>query len=84
MKNDPAIGRHRTVKVKRALLEEGVPYACAICGLTEWRGEQISLELDHIDGDFSNNERANVWLLCPNCHSQQPTSLRRQKAKPQQ
>lgn len=27
-------------------------------------------EVDHIDGDFTNNERANLQPLCKSCHSQ--------------
>ncbi|MGY4893350.1 MAG: HNH endonuclease [Candidatus Saccharimonadota bacterium] len=30
---------------------------------------QIPLEIDHIDGDSSNNSESNLILLCPNCHS---------------
>jgi len=41
---------------------------CADCGLSEWRGEQIPLELHHKDGDAGNNEYSNLTLLCPNCH----------------
>ena len=29
----------------------------------------ISLELDHIDGDNTNNEIKNLRYLCPNCHA---------------
>lgn len=42
---------------------------CENCGLTEWQGEPINLEIHHIDGDRSNNELDNLLLLCPNCHS---------------
>ena len=45
-------------------------YRCSSCGLTEWKGKSLSLELDHIDGDSSNNELTNLRFLCPNCHSQ--------------
>ena len=27
------------------------------------------LELEHIDGDWSNTRLENLTLLCPNCHS---------------
>lgn len=47
--------------------------ACLHCGLTEWMGEKIVLELDHINGDSSNNKRDNLRGLCPNCHSLTPT-----------
>lgn len=45
-------------------------YGCETCGYTEWRGQPISLELHHIDGDYRNNKFDNLQLLCPNCHSQ--------------
>lgn len=47
-------------------------YKCECCGLEEWQGKLISLELHHIDGDRYNNELNNLQLLCPNCHSQTP------------
>lgn len=42
---------------------------CADCGLFEWRGEELPLELHHKDGDAGNNEYSNISLLCPNCHA---------------
>lgn len=47
--------------------------SCLFCGISEWRGQFITLELDHIDGNSSNNVRENLRLLCPNCHSQTDT-----------
>ena len=49
------------------------PYHCDTCSLTEWNGQHITLELDHIDGVRDNNELNNLRWLCPNCHSQTPT-----------
>ena len=46
---------------------------CNKCGLSEWLGKPISLELEHKDGNHYNNSRENVELLCPNCHSQTDT-----------
>lgn len=43
---------------------------CENCGLTEWLGKQITLEVHHIDGNHINNVETNLQLLCPNCHSQ--------------
>lgn len=42
---------------------------CGHCGISEWLGLPITLELHHIDGDNSNNVRENLSFLCPNCHS---------------
>jgi Zn finger protein HypA/HybF involved in hydrogenase expression len=48
-------------------------YKCDECGLSEWRGNPITLWLDHIDGDASNNSPDNFRLVCPNCDSQSST-----------
>jgi hypothetical protein len=46
---------------------------CEICKLSEWLGEKIPLELDHISGNWADNFDDNIRLLCPNCHAQTPT-----------
>jgi predicted HNH restriction endonuclease len=30
---------------------------------------KVPIELEHIDGNSTNNELSNLKLLCPNCHS---------------
>jgi hypothetical protein len=47
--------------------------SCFICGINEYNSKPIGLELDHIDGDWRNNSKDNLRLLCPNCHSQTDT-----------
>lgn len=42
---------------------------CECCGLSEWLGKEIALEVHHIDGDGLNNDLSNLQILCPNCHS---------------
>jgi hypothetical protein len=67
--------RIRTIYLRRALKESGTPYECAVCGLgSEWNGQNLVLEVDHIDGNWRCNEKDNLRFICPNCHSQQPTS----------
>lgn len=48
-------------------------YKCECCGITEWNGKEIRLQVHHIDGDHFNNELENLQILCPNCHSQTDT-----------
>ncbi len=56
-------------------------YHCQCCGISDWMGSKITLELDHIDGDPSNNFPQNLRLLCPNCHSITPTWKGKNKGK---
>ena len=60
--------------VKRALLREGVfTNRCDICGITEWQGRPLSMQLDHINGARGDHRVENLRMLCPNCHSQTET-----------
>ena len=57
-------------KVRLKLLKEGYKeHKCENCGLTEWLGQPIPLELHHKDGNPHNNVLENYVLLCPNCHA---------------
>lgn len=61
--------------LKQKLIRDGLREAkCEICGLSEWLGNPIPLELDHIDGNHYNNDLNNVRIICPNCHALQPTN----------
>lgn len=60
-------------KIKKRLLESGVKvYKCENpeCGVSEWHGMPIQLQLHHINGNHFDNRLENLVLLCPNCHSQ--------------
>ena len=50
-----------------------IDYRCEKCGISSWMDEEISLHLDHINGDYTDNRIKNLRFLCPNCHSQTPT-----------
>lgn len=60
-------------RLKRALIEIGVKYECSCCSISEWRGLVLTLDIDHIDGDWSNCLKENLRFLCPNCHRQTNT-----------
>jgi len=57
----------------RRYLQEQRGEGCEICGITEWNGKEIVLEMDHIDGNHKNNVPENLRMICPNCHSQTDT-----------
>ena len=54
-------------------------YKCSICNLSNWQDKPITLIVDHINGDASNNFPENLRLLCPNCNSQTSTFSGRNK-----
>jgi 5-methylcytosine-specific restriction endonuclease McrA len=54
---------------KKYLIEQR-GYACEVCDVSEWNGNPLTLQVDHINGDATNNHPTNLQLICPNCHSQ--------------
>jgi len=62
---------YNRTKLKDRLIQEGLKeYKCEICGISEWLGHPISLQLHHLNGINNDNRLSNLQLLCPNCHSQ--------------
>ncbi len=59
-----------SLHIKRYLMEK-YNYKCSRCGWGEKNiyTNKIPLEVEHIDGDYTNNNEENLILLCPNCHS---------------
>lgn len=73
--NSSCIQSHR---LKEKLIREGVKEAkCEWCGITEWMGEPVVLELDHKNNNSTDHRIENVQILCPNCHALKTRHARR-------
>lgn len=70
-------GRRENAKLlRRALMESGVTYECATCKQPPiWQGSPLTLDVDHINGDWLDDRQENLQFLCPNCHTQLSRNL---------
>lgn len=57
--------------LKSRLIKEGFKTnVCEVCGLSEWNGNPLTMQMHHKDGNKKNNSLDNLMMICPNCHAQ--------------
>ena len=60
--------------IKRRLMEAGIlKNKCDECGIMDWHGKPLSIQLHHSNGIRNDHRFENLRMLCPNCHSQTST-----------
>lgn len=71
--------RVKNRELKKMLDAHNVKCECNICKISEWLGEPIVLDIDHIDENCTNNKLDNLQYLCPNCHRQKTIKFKSKK-----
>jgi len=68
--------------IRRYLIEK-FGKKCFLCGWTRINPttKRVPLEIDHINGNAEDNSEDNLRLICPNCHSLNPTFRNLNKGK---
>jgi len=66
---------YQSYKLKKRLFAAGLKSPqCELCGWSKRTADgRVPLELDHVNGQPTDNRIENLRILCPNCHSLQPT-----------
>lgn len=64
-------GKYQLSRNIRRYMLKKYDYKCSRCGWGEINPytNTVPLEIEHIDGDYTNNNEDNLDVLCPNCHS---------------
>ncbi len=72
---------YQSYKLKKLLFQYKLKQPkCELCSWADISVDgRLPLELDHINGDRKDNRLVNLRILCPNCHSLQPTHRGRNK-----
>ncbi len=67
---EPGSSKVRTSFLRRAMLEAGISYRCKCGNDGHWQGEELVLEIDHINQNPIDDRKENLQFICSNCHTQ--------------
>jgi hypothetical protein len=43
---------------------------CEECNIENWNGKPLTFQIDHVNGNRTDNRFENLKVICPNCHTQ--------------
>jgi 5-methylcytosine-specific restriction endonuclease McrA len=66
---------YQSSKLKKRLIKLGLKdNRCELCGwAASAQDGRVPVELDHVNADRTDHRIEDLRILCPNCHSLQPT-----------
>jgi Zn finger protein HypA/HybF involved in hydrogenase expression len=71
---------YNSSRLRLRLIKEGIKKnKCELCSQGSlWNNKKLTMHLDHINGERTDNTIENLRILCPNCHSQTETYCRKE------
>lgn len=67
--DDDMFLRQKSRVLRQAMIDSGTEYVCSCGQKPYWRGQPMTLQINHKNGNWKDNRRQNLEFLCPNCHS---------------